>query len=272
MSTTSIRDRIAIIINLGNGPAKRALSNTQRVLTPEEASRYGHHLEDAGAALDRSLDLDRQRKERSTAMFEAGAREADELHDARASALHKVLVSFSEEEGVADELRAVAREVRALFFPRTLEEAVRRPYKDEVAAAASASAAYEGSELQRRVEAHPWLAGFVDRFASAARALAELVDPQRQAEIPYAAVREANIEANDHLREFAWHVAGTLTEGDAASAARRDAILEPYFIEIAQQRAAYARRGAGGAGEVAASDEVSGEPGGAPSGRGDAAA
>ena len=237
MSTSPIPSPRALferLLLLPNGAILRAVEQTLALMDPPEHAAYARHLELAAAKARLSADLDVARKDPSAARFSEQTREADREHDQAAKALYRLLDVLVDGPVATESARETAAALRELFFDDGLEPVVRAPFKEQAAQSEALFRAYETSELAPAVAEVPMLEAHVAAFARATDNFAQKVRSRLETEVSYAEVKAENAEANERLREFAWHVAGTLTSVDASTAARRDTLLEPYLTEIDQ--------------------------------------
>ena len=237
MSETTFRHDVARLNNLSTGDARAMIERAVRAMNATERATYGHHLERAAELLDRAADLDAQRIDPKSARFTDAAHAANDRHDGAAGDLYRYLDLLLTSPLTTDADRATAQVVRDLFFVSgRLEDVVTLSFREQTENSAALVRAWRASGLEDRAAAVPLLGEFVAAFVAATEELVATVHDQRESEVTYAQVRDANHAANERLREFAWHVAGTLTSADPESAARRDAILAGYFELIREER------------------------------------
>ena len=266
----SIRKQIARTYDFTNGDAQRVVARTRPALTDAEAATYGHHLDDVEAAVQRSAHLNAQRKDPSLARYSDEAHAADARHDAAASSLAGLVNAMLASETTTDEQRELAEAVRGVFFERGLDAVVNVAFNEEAVNSPALLQVWEESEWPAKVGAVPMLEGYVAAFAEATRALQATVHELAASEVTYAQVREANAEANERLREFVWHVVGTMRGVSAESVARREVVLGAYLEMVERYRRKNTNgrsqaASAGGVGELD-SDDVPEDSAGVPDG------
>ena len=234
-----IRARLATTVNLSDGGVDRAIKGAIAACSDSELTRFGPAIDAVAAAANHAVSLRAAHRAPSDARFVAETVPADRAHDAAAGLLYRIASDLAESPYASDAERDLAARVLAHFFPRGLDYAVNGKFVDQAKLSAQLAetyregplpAAFAAADVPGTIEAH------VEGFLVATDVMVALVAQQREEGVTYAEVREATNAANDRMREFAWLVAGSLTDRAPETAARRDAILRPYFNEVDAKR------------------------------------